>query len=183
MRTCACTRAPGRKPSLPVDEVIAVERLLGDYVELQDVATRKQIATLAAHTDCPVHAKSLRRAGRQRRGGGRALQGRGAGTSASRCSTCSRNFRPASCRSRRTWRCCRRSRRATTRSRRRPGRCRALQRHRRRGARRRRARAAAPSRACAPTTWRAPRPATWCTASCATPRPRASACPTIRSAR
>jgi cytochrome P450/NADPH-cytochrome P450 reductase len=51
--------APGRKAALPVDEVIAVDRLLGDYVELQDVATRKQIATLAAYTECPATRPKL----------------------------------------------------------------------------------------------------------------------------
>jgi len=50
---------PGRKAALPVDQVIAVDRLLGDYVELQDVATRKQIATLAAHTECPFTKPKL----------------------------------------------------------------------------------------------------------------------------
>jgi cytochrome P450/NADPH-cytochrome P450 reductase len=42
-----------RKTFLPVGQTIPVARLLGDYVELQDVATRKQIETLAAHTECP----------------------------------------------------------------------------------------------------------------------------------
>ena len=51
--------AAGRKAFLPVDEVVAVERLLRDYVELQDVATRKQIATLAEHTRCPVTQKAF----------------------------------------------------------------------------------------------------------------------------
>ncbi len=51
--------AQGRKAFLPVDEVIAVERLLGDYVELQDVATRKEIAIMAAHTRCPVTQKAF----------------------------------------------------------------------------------------------------------------------------
>ena len=51
--------APGRKAFLPVDEVIAVERLLRDYVELQDVATRKQIATMAEHTRCPITQKAF----------------------------------------------------------------------------------------------------------------------------
>jgi cytochrome P450/NADPH-cytochrome P450 reductase len=47
-------RAPGgRKGVLPVDQPIQVYRLLGDYVELQDVASRKQIAMMAAHTRCP----------------------------------------------------------------------------------------------------------------------------------
>jgi cytochrome P450/NADPH-cytochrome P450 reductase len=42
-----------RKTFLPADQTISVGRLLGDYVELQDVATRKQIETLAQHTECP----------------------------------------------------------------------------------------------------------------------------------
>jgi cytochrome P450/NADPH-cytochrome P450 reductase len=45
--------ADGRKGVLPVDQPIQVFRLLGDYVELQDVASRKQIQALAAHTRCP----------------------------------------------------------------------------------------------------------------------------------
>jgi cytochrome P450/NADPH-cytochrome P450 reductase len=51
--------AAGRKAALPVDEVIAIDRLLGDYVELQDVATRKQIAQLATHTQCPATRPKL----------------------------------------------------------------------------------------------------------------------------
>jgi cytochrome P450/NADPH-cytochrome P450 reductase len=42
-----------RQTFLPVDDVISVDRLLADYVELQDVATRKQIQTLVQHTECP----------------------------------------------------------------------------------------------------------------------------------
>jgi cytochrome P450/NADPH-cytochrome P450 reductase len=42
-----------RKTFLPADQAIPVGRLLGDYVELQDIATRKQIETLAQHTECP----------------------------------------------------------------------------------------------------------------------------------
>ncbi|MBL8189846.1 MAG: cytochrome P450, partial [Acidobacteria bacterium] len=42
-----------RKSFLPVNQTISVYRLLGDYVELQDVATRSQIQTLAEYTDCP----------------------------------------------------------------------------------------------------------------------------------
>ena len=51
--SCACARRAPRKPFLPVDEAISVYRLLGDYVELQDVATRSQIQTLVEHTECP----------------------------------------------------------------------------------------------------------------------------------
>jgi cytochrome P450/NADPH-cytochrome P450 reductase len=46
-------RSGGRKSFLPVDEPISVYRLLADYVELQDVATRSQIRTLVEHTECP----------------------------------------------------------------------------------------------------------------------------------
>jgi cytochrome P450/NADPH-cytochrome P450 reductase len=47
------TAGEGRRTALPVGEPIALKRLLSDFVELQDVATRKQIETLAAHTRCP----------------------------------------------------------------------------------------------------------------------------------
>jgi len=53
------TAAPGRKTFLPTGEVVPVERLLSDFVELQDVATRKQIGALAAAARCPVTQKSL----------------------------------------------------------------------------------------------------------------------------
>ena len=39
--------------TLPVDAPISLGRLLSRYVELQHPATRKQIATLAEHTQCP----------------------------------------------------------------------------------------------------------------------------------
>ncbi|MBS1786956.1 MAG: cytochrome P450 [Acidobacteria bacterium] len=42
-----------RKSFLPVNQTISVYRLLGDYVELQDVATRSQIQTLTRYTECP----------------------------------------------------------------------------------------------------------------------------------
>ena len=51
--------APGRRPQLPVDESVAVGRLLTEFVELQQVATRKQIQTMAAHTRCPVTKPKL----------------------------------------------------------------------------------------------------------------------------
>ena len=44
-----------RKSFLPVEQTISVYRLLRDYVELQEVATRQQIKTLAEYTDCPPH--------------------------------------------------------------------------------------------------------------------------------
>ena len=42
-----------RKTFLPVDQPIRVGQLLGDYVELQEPATRKQIHGLAEDTECP----------------------------------------------------------------------------------------------------------------------------------
>jgi cytochrome P450/NADPH-cytochrome P450 reductase len=45
--------AGGRKTFLPVDHPIRVSGLLGDYVELQDPATRRQLQVLAGHTECP----------------------------------------------------------------------------------------------------------------------------------
>ena len=49
----------GRKAFLPVDETISVQRLLANHVELQQVATRKQIAALAQHTRCPATKPKL----------------------------------------------------------------------------------------------------------------------------
>ncbi len=49
----------GRKTFLPVDETVSIHRLLADYVELQHVATRKQIQTLAEHTACPATKPKL----------------------------------------------------------------------------------------------------------------------------
>ncbi len=47
-------RAPGgRKGHLPVDKPMRLFFLLSDYVELQEVASRKQIQTMAQHTRCP----------------------------------------------------------------------------------------------------------------------------------
>ncbi len=48
-----------RKAVLPTDAPILVASLLADYVELQDVATRKQIKILADYTECPPEKKAL----------------------------------------------------------------------------------------------------------------------------
>jgi cytochrome P450/NADPH-cytochrome P450 reductase len=57
-------KTSGRKTFLPTDEPISLFRLLADYVELQDVATRSQLRTLAEHTACPPDkAKFLALAG------------------------------------------------------------------------------------------------------------------------
>ena len=45
---------PGRRPLLPVGVAVSVAKLLTDYVELQLIATRRQIQALAEHTRCPV---------------------------------------------------------------------------------------------------------------------------------
>jgi cytochrome P450/NADPH-cytochrome P450 reductase len=52
---------PGRIASLPLDATLSVRRLLMHYVELQQTATRKQIATLAEHTQCPNSKPALAR--------------------------------------------------------------------------------------------------------------------------
>ena len=51
--------APGRRPLLPVGVTLSIAKLLTDFVELQQVATRKQIETLAEHTRCPVTRPKL----------------------------------------------------------------------------------------------------------------------------
>ena len=49
----------GRRSQLPVDQAISVGRLLSEFVELQQVATRKQIQTMAENTRCPVTRPKL----------------------------------------------------------------------------------------------------------------------------
>ncbi len=44
----------GRRAQLPAGEAISVGRLLTEFVELQQVATRKQIQIMSEHTRCPV---------------------------------------------------------------------------------------------------------------------------------
>ncbi len=51
--------AEGRRAQLPVGEPISVGRLLGEYLELQLVATRKQIQIMAEHTRCPMTKPKL----------------------------------------------------------------------------------------------------------------------------
>jgi cytochrome P450 / NADPH-cytochrome P450 reductase len=51
--------AEGRRASLPAGQPMSIQRLLGDYVELQTVATRKHIQSMAEHTRCPVTKPSL----------------------------------------------------------------------------------------------------------------------------
>ncbi|MGY4373912.1 sulfite reductase alpha subunit-like flavoprotein [Bradyrhizobium sp. i1.3.6] len=47
--------AEGRRAQLPVGNAVSVGRLLSEFVELQQVATRKQIQIMAEHTPLPGH--------------------------------------------------------------------------------------------------------------------------------
>src|SRR5205085_2596763 len=51
--------AEGRRAQLPVGEPVSVGRLLSEFVELQQVATRKQIQIMAENTRCPVTRPKL----------------------------------------------------------------------------------------------------------------------------
>src|SRR5207248_5327092 len=51
--------AEGRRAQLPVGEPVSVGRLLTDFVELQQVATRKQIQIMSEHSRCPVTKPKL----------------------------------------------------------------------------------------------------------------------------
>ena len=51
--------AAGRRAQLPVGDAVSVARLLTDFVELQQVATRKQIQIMSEHTRCPVTKPKL----------------------------------------------------------------------------------------------------------------------------
>ena len=111
--------AEGRRAQLPVGDAVSVGRLLSEFVELQQVATRKQIQIMAEHTRCPVtKPKLLAFVGEMRPSRSSAIAPR-FWPGANRCSTCCTNIRPANCRSTPIWKCCRCWRRAITRSRRR----------------------------------------------------------------
>jgi cytochrome P450/NADPH-cytochrome P450 reductase len=49
----------GRRAQLPLGEAVSVGRLLTEFVELQQVATRKQIQIMSEHTRCPVTKPKL----------------------------------------------------------------------------------------------------------------------------
>lgn len=51
--------AEGRRAQLPAGEAVSVGRLLSEFVELQHVATRKQIQIMSEHTRCPVTKPKL----------------------------------------------------------------------------------------------------------------------------
>ena len=54
------TRVGAGKSELPLGQTIGVVRLLRDYVELQEPATRAQLVQLAEHAPCPPDQKLLR---------------------------------------------------------------------------------------------------------------------------
>src|SRR5438552_94220 len=49
----------GRRAQLPVGDAVSVGRLLTEFVELQQIATRKQIQIMSEHTRCPVTKPKL----------------------------------------------------------------------------------------------------------------------------
>src|SRR5471032_377034 len=51
--------AEGRRAQLPVRDTVSVGRLLSEFVELQQVATRKQIQIMSEQTRCPVTKPKL----------------------------------------------------------------------------------------------------------------------------
>jgi cytochrome P450/NADPH-cytochrome P450 reductase len=51
--------AEGRRAQLPVGDSVSVGRLLTEFVELQQVATRKQIQIMSENTRCPVTKPKL----------------------------------------------------------------------------------------------------------------------------
>jgi cytochrome P450/NADPH-cytochrome P450 reductase len=51
--------AEGRRAQLPVGDAVSVGRLLTEFVELQQVATRKQIQIMSEHTRCAVTKPKL----------------------------------------------------------------------------------------------------------------------------
>jgi cytochrome P450/NADPH-cytochrome P450 reductase len=51
--------AEGRRAQLPLGDAVSVGRLLTDFVELQQVATRKQIQIMSEQTRCPVTKPKL----------------------------------------------------------------------------------------------------------------------------
>jgi cytochrome P450/NADPH-cytochrome P450 reductase len=51
--------AEGRRAQLPVGDTVSVGRLLTEFVELQQIATRKQIQIMSEHTRCPMTKPKL----------------------------------------------------------------------------------------------------------------------------
>ena len=106
--------------SLPVNEPVPLVDLLANRVELQDIATRSQIAVLARYATDPNGAGGPRRARRRRRG--ERSDATGAGVHAAQVPARPPRGVPErqTSRSRSSWTCSRRSGPVTTRSRPRP---------------------------------------------------------------
>lgn len=51
--------AEGRRAQLPTGDAVSVGRLLTEFVELQQIATRKQIQIMSEHTRCPMTKPKL----------------------------------------------------------------------------------------------------------------------------
>src|SRR5471032_775770 len=51
--------AEGRRAQLPIGDTVSVGRLLSEFVELQQVATRKQIQIMSENTRCPITKPKL----------------------------------------------------------------------------------------------------------------------------
>ena len=85
---------------LPVNEPVPLLGVLANRVELQDVATRAQLAALAEHAQDAAQRDALLALAGDDDASQSALPRAGASCRASRCSTCWTSFRPARCRSR-----------------------------------------------------------------------------------
>ena len=90
----------GSHTHLPIDEPAPLLGVLASCVELQDVATRDDIATLADHTDDPAQQAALRDRDVENHVPSRCWR------PTARCWTSWRRSRPATCRSRCTSTCC-----------------------------------------------------------------------------
>ncbi|MGI5461142.1 bifunctional cytochrome P450/NADPH--P450 reductase [Streptomyces sp. CA-249302] len=58
-RTVRLTTRRRSRHALPIDRPLTLRQLLADFVELQETATQEQVATLAAHTECPPERRPL----------------------------------------------------------------------------------------------------------------------------
>ena len=118
----------GTHTHLPIEEPTPLLGVLGSCVELQDVATRDDIAVLARHTDDPQQKTALEAMTGDDDTAQAAYRER-VYVPTGRCWTCSRSSRRATCRSRCTSTCCPPCVRGTTRSPHPPGQPRHLQHH------------------------------------------------------
>ena len=166
--------AEGRRAQLPVGDAVSVGRLLTEFVELQQIATRKQIQIMSEQRAVPSPSRSCSPISVMTTPP-RSVIVRTSWPNANRCSTCWKNIRRANCRSTPIWKCCRCWRRVIIRSRRRHQAIRPAAASPLPSCRRPPVRDAASTRASAPTISPAAVSATPFMRPCARPRP-ASAC-------